>query len=149
MVRTPERGAASCRDLGLNPATEPRSPSSNGLATRSYSSVIEPESLLIQRTASTLVFVAARFLRSCTNIRSCRVLACAGSGAKMVPMGYKFRAPGMANLREWSRIETALQGGDYCVRSVRKQKQKPKLSPQLRVALGVYGKRIPKKKPTL
>jgi len=57
-------------------------------------------------------------------------------------MGYKFRAPRSDNVREWLRIETALrEGRDYGKPTGRKQKPKPKLSPQLRIALGVYGKR--------
>ena len=63
----------------------------------------------------------------------------------MVSMGYKFRAPRADLVREWSRIETALrEGRDYGIPTVRKQKPKAKLSPQLRIALGVYGKREPK-----
>jgi len=63
----------------------------------------------------------------------------------MVFMGMKFRAPRADNLSEWLRIETALrEGRDYGMPTVRKQKPKPKLSPQLRIALGVYGKRKPK-----
>ena len=63
----------------------------------------------------------------------------------MVAMGYKFRAPRTSDLKEWSRIQKALRDGrDYGIPTVRKQKSKPKLSPQLRIALGVYGKRKPK-----
>lgn len=36
------------------------------------------------------------------------------------------------------------EGHDYGIPTVRKQKTKPELSPQLRIALGVYGKRKPK-----
>ena len=64
----------------------------------------------------------------------------------MVAMGYKFRAPRTDDVREWSRIETALrEGRDYGIPTVRKQKPKPQVSPQLRIALGVYGKRKSKR----
>lgn len=60
----------------------------------------------------------------------------------MVAMGYKFRAPRVGDAKEWSRIETALrEGRDYGTPTARKQKPKPKLSPQLRIALGIYGKK--------
>ena len=60
----------------------------------------------------------------------------------MVPMGYKFRAPRAENIREWTRIEAALRKGrDYGLPTVRKQKPKPSLSPELRIALGIYGKK--------
>jgi len=60
----------------------------------------------------------------------------------MIYMGSKFRAPAMADTGEWRRIERALkEGRDYGIRTVRKPEPKPKLSPQLRIALGVYGKR--------
>ena len=73
------------------------------------------------------------------------VRRCPQCGSPMVAMGYKFRAPKAGAVREWSRIETALrEGRDYGIPTVRKQKPKPKLSPQLRSALGVYGKRKPK-----
>ncbi len=56
--------------------------------------------------------------------------------------GYKFRAPGMADIDEWHRIHRALkEGRDYGIPTVRKQTPKPRLSPQLRIALGSYGKR--------
>lgn len=52
----------------------------------------------------------------------------------------------MNNVAEWTRIERALkEGRDYGIPTVRKQKPKPKLSPQMRIALGIYGKRRPKK----
>ena len=73
------------------------------------------------------------------------VRKCPQCGADMVFMGVKFRAPRTDDVREWSRIESALrEGRDYGIPTVRKQKPKPKLSPQLRIALGVYGKRKPK-----
>jgi hypothetical protein len=57
-------------------------------------------------------------------------------------MGVKFRAPAKNNLEEWQRIERALrEGRDYGVPTIRKQKPKPQLSPQLRMTLGIYGKR--------
>jgi hypothetical protein len=60
----------------------------------------------------------------------------------MVYMGPKFRAPKMSDVAEWQRIEQCLKDGrDYGIPTVRKQKPKPKLSPQLRIALGIYGKR--------
>ena len=60
-------------------------------------------------------------------------------------MGTKFRAPTMTDIGEWRRIERALkEGRDYGIPTVRKPKPKPKLSPQLRIAFGVYGKRRPK-----
>ena len=63
----------------------------------------------------------------------------------MVAMGYKFHAPKSGDVRKWSHIEATLrEGRDYGLRTVRKQKPKSKLSAQLRVALGVYGKRKPK-----
>lgn len=70
------------------------------------------------------------------------VRLCPQCGGQMVAMGYKFRAPRTDNVREWSRIENALrEGRDYGISTVRKQKPEPKLSAQLRIALGVYGKR--------
>ena len=60
----------------------------------------------------------------------------------MVFMGVRFRAPRTDDVKEWARIETALrEGRAYGIPTVRKKKPKPKLSPQLRIALGVYGKR--------
>lgn len=60
----------------------------------------------------------------------------------MLYMGYKFRAPAADDTNEWRRIECALkEGRDYGIPTVHKQKPKPKLSPQLRITLGVYGKR--------
>ena len=77
--------------------------------------------------------------------RPATVRKCPHCGSEMVYMGYKFRAPRSDDVREWSRIETALrEGRDYGIPTVRKQKPKPKLSPQLRIALGIYGKRKPK-----
>src|SRR3954470_2545223 len=73
------------------------------------------------------------------------VYRCPQCGHDMVFMGVKFRAPKAGDVREWSRIETALrEGRDYGIPTVRKQEPKRKLSPQLRIALGVYGKRKPK-----
>jgi len=70
---------------------------------------------------------------------------CPQCGGEMVYMGYKFRAPAASNTDEWQRIGRALkEGRDYGIPTVRKQQPKPKLSPQLRIALGVYGKRKPK-----
>lgn len=60
----------------------------------------------------------------------------------MVYLGVKFRAPKVDDVAEWSRRETALREGHDCsIPTVRKQRPKPKLSPQLRAALGTYGKR--------
>jgi hypothetical protein len=60
-------------------------------------------------------------------------------------MGHKFRAPAMSDTDEWRRIERALKDGrDYGIPTARKQTPKPKLSPQLRIALGIYGKRRPR-----
>jgi predicted RNA-binding Zn-ribbon protein involved in translation (DUF1610 family) len=74
------------------------------------------------------------------------VWVCPECGNELVAMGYKFRAPKATDVREWSRIETALrEGRDYGVRTVRKVKPNPKLSPQLRMALGIYGKRKTKR----
>jgi hypothetical protein len=57
-------------------------------------------------------------------------------------MGPKFRAPKISDTSEWLRIERAVkEGRDYGIPTVRKQKPKPKLSPQMRIALGIYGKR--------
>ena len=57
-------------------------------------------------------------------------------------MGPKFRAPRINDVGEWTRIETALRDGcDYGIQTVRKQVPKPKVSPQLRIALGTYGKK--------
>jgi hypothetical protein len=76
------------------------------------------------------------------SLRQRVVYKCPQCGQDMVFMGYKFRAPAMSNAREWSRIEQCLKDGqDYGTPTVRKQKPKPKLSPQLRIALGLYGKR--------
>ena len=60
-------------------------------------------------------------------------------------MGPKFRAPWINDVGEWTRIETALrEGRDYGIPTLRKQQSKPKVSPQLRIALGTYGKKKPK-----
>ena len=73
------------------------------------------------------------------------VRKCPECGADMIFMGAKFRAPKTNDVNEWSRIETALrEGRDYGIPTVRKQKPKPTISPQLRIAFGVYGKRKPK-----
>src|SRR6478736_3598487 len=70
------------------------------------------------------------------------VRKCPQCGGEMIYMGYKFRAPAASDTDEWCRIECALKDGrDYGVPTVRKQQPKPKLSPQLRIALGIYGKR--------
>ena len=64
----------------------------------------------------------------------------------MVFMGHKFRAPKRTDVREWSRIEPAIrEGRDYGVPTVRKPEPKPKISPRLRIALGISGKRKPSK----
>src|SRR6266404_1203092 len=74
------------------------------------------------------------------------VRRCPQCGGEMVHMGYKFRAPGMADIDEWHRIHRALkEGRDYGIPTVRKQTPKPRLSPQLRIALGSYGKRTAQK----
>lgn len=71
---------------------------------------------------------------------------CPECGEQMIYMGPKFRAPPITDTDEWNRIERALEAGlDYGIPTVRKQKAKPQISPQLRIALGVYGKRRPKK----
>ena len=63
----------------------------------------------------------------------------------MVAMGYRFRAPKSVDAREWSRIESAVRDGrDYGIPTIRKQVPQPKVSPQLRIGLGTYGKRRPK-----
>jgi hypothetical protein len=73
------------------------------------------------------------------------VRKCPQCGGEMVYMGYKFRAPAERDKDEWRRLERALkEGRDYGIPTVRKQQPKPKLSPQFRIALGVYGKRKPK-----
>jgi predicted RNA-binding Zn-ribbon protein involved in translation (DUF1610 family) len=73
------------------------------------------------------------------------VRKCPQCGGEMVYMGYKFRAPAASDTDEWRRIERALkEGRDYSIPTVRKQTPKPKLSPQLRIALGIYGKRKPR-----
>jgi hypothetical protein len=70
---------------------------------------------------------------------------CPQCGHAMIYMGYKFRAPAVSDTDEWRRIERALKDGrDYGIPTVRKQASKPKLSPKLRIALGIYGKRKPK-----
>jgi hypothetical protein len=77
--------------------------------------------------------------------RTPTVRRCPQCGGEMIYMGYKFRAPATSDTDEWRRIERALkEGRDYGIPTVRKQQPKPKLSPQLRIALGVYGKRKPK-----
>jgi hypothetical protein len=64
----------------------------------------------------------------------------------MVFMGVKFRAPARDDIREWARIASAIRKGhDYGIPTVRKQKPKEQLSPQLRIALGIYGKRRAKR----
>jgi predicted RNA-binding Zn-ribbon protein involved in translation (DUF1610 family) len=73
------------------------------------------------------------------------VRKCPQCGGEMIYMGYKFRAPAVSDTDEWRRIERALkEGRDYGIPTVRKQTPKPKLSPQLRIALGIYGKRKPR-----
>lgn len=73
------------------------------------------------------------------------VRKCPQCGDEMIYMGYKFRAPATSDADEWRRIERAVkEGRAYGVSTVRKQQPKPKLSPQLRIALGVYGKKKPK-----
>ena len=74
------------------------------------------------------------------------VRKCPQCGGEMIYMGYKFRAPAANDTDEWRRIERALEEGrDYGVPTARKQQPKPYLSPQLRIGLGVYGTRRPKK----
>lgn len=71
---------------------------------------------------------------------------CPQCGGQTVYMGPKFRAPANRKIDEWERIERALkEGRSYGTPTVRRPKPKPKLSPQLRIALGVYGKKGPKK----
>ena len=73
------------------------------------------------------------------------VRKCPQCGSDMAFMGVKFRAPHSDDRKEWSRIEMALrEGHDYGIPTVRKQLPEAKISPQLRIALGVYGKRKPK-----
>jgi hypothetical protein len=73
------------------------------------------------------------------------VRQCPQCGGQMLAMSYKFRAPRADDIKEWRCIETASrEGRDYGIPTARKLKPKPKLSPQLRIALGVYGKRKPK-----
>jgi len=65
----------------------------------------------------------------------------------MVAMGYKFRAPRTASVREWSRIERAIrEGHQWEVATVRKEKPKPKADPKFLAALGRQGKKRPKEK---
>lgn len=60
----------------------------------------------------------------------------------MVYMGYKFRAPRLRAVRQWTEIERAVsEGRVYGVRTIRKQKPAPSVPTSLRVGLGVYGKR--------
>jgi hypothetical protein len=74
------------------------------------------------------------------------VFKCPHCGGGMVYMGYKFRAPAARDTRGWKRIEQALkEGRDYGIQTIRKQKPKPKLNPKFRIALGIYGKKLPKK----
>src|SRR5262249_3768517 len=50
---------------------------------------------------------------------------CPQCGGEMVYMGYKFRAPRMADMDQWHRIERALkEGRDYAIRTMRKQTSK-------------------------
>jgi hypothetical protein len=73
------------------------------------------------------------------------IYKCPQCGRDMIFMGIKFRAPAMSDTDEWRRIERALkEGRDYGIPTVRKQTPKPKLSPELRIALGTYGKRRPR-----
>jgi predicted RNA-binding Zn-ribbon protein involved in translation (DUF1610 family) len=73
------------------------------------------------------------------------VWKCPQCGGEMIYMGYKFRAPAANNTDEWRRIERALKDGrDYGIPTVRKQTPKPKLSPEFRIGLGIYGKRRPR-----
>ena len=81
-------------------------------------------------------------------LRPLRMLwKCPQCGGSMVYVGYKFRAPAENNLREWRRIERALkEGRDYAISTARKQQPKPKLDRQFCIALGTYGKRLPRKR---
>src|SRR5262245_40502198 len=78
-----------------------------------------------------------------TSVRSTvKISKCPQCGADMVFMGVKFRAPRSDDLKEWTRIETALRDGrDYGIPTIRKQKPKATLSPEFRIALGIYGKK--------
>jgi len=56
----------------------------------------------------------------------------------MTYMGYKFRAPRMADMKEWKRIEDGVrQGLDWTKPTRRKEKPKPKISHALKKALGI------------
>lgn len=85
-----------------------------------------------------------------TTLQRINVHKCPQCGEDMILMDYKFRAPAKDDIAEWKWIEKCVTTGtDYSNRTIRKVKPKPKVSPQLRIALGVYGKRRPKAaKPT-
>jgi hypothetical protein len=56
----------------------------------------------------------------------------------MTYMGYKFRAPRLADVKEWKRIEKGVKDGlDWKKPTQRKEKPKPKISPALQKALGI------------
>jgi len=66
------------------------------------------------------------------------IYTCPDCGRNMVYMGYKFRAPPRAAIKEWKNIEVGVKlGTDWTVQTIRKEKPKPKLSPALKKALGI------------
>ena len=56
----------------------------------------------------------------------------------MAYMGYKFRAPPKANIKEWKRIEEGVKlGAEWQIRTKRKEEPQPKLSHALKKTLGI------------
>jgi hypothetical protein len=56
----------------------------------------------------------------------------------MTYMGYKFRAPRLADIKEWKRIEEGMKSGtDWQIPTKRKVKPQPTISHALKKALGI------------
>ena len=70
-----------------------------------------------------------------------KVYPCPECGQPMTYMGYKFRAPAKASVREWARIEEGVRSGAAWEKPTkRKEKPKPKISHALKKALGIWKK---------
>jgi len=66
-----------------------------------------------------------------------KVYPCPECGHPMIYMGYRFRAPRSADVREWKRIEEAMKLGTALqTPTQRKAKPQPKISAALKKALG-------------
>jgi hypothetical protein len=70
------------------------------------------------------------------------IYPCPECGAQMTYMGYKFRAPRLADVKEWRRIEEGMKSGsDWQKPTKRKIKPKPTISHALKKALGIQNKK--------